>query len=127
MLPVYGKMTSGDDGAPHFVIDRRVMVDQIPVTELVSADPQSFIVRNFSRRLGLLLKPGALAYVDPQIPVTIGDIAFVVRRCGTAEAAIVINEGLGPLKLKMYNPDEAIPIDDLDIAAVLRVRMLLFP
>ena len=127
MLPVYGKMTSGDDGAPRFVIDRRVMVDQIPVTELVSADPQSFIVRNFSRRLGLLLKPGALAYVDPHIPVTIGDIAFVVRQCGTAEAAIVINEGLGPLKLKMYNPDEDIPIDDLDIAAVLRVRMLLFP
>ncbi len=127
MLPVYGKMTSGEDGVPCFVIDRSVMVDQIPIAELVSPDPHSFIVRNFSRRLGFLLKPGALAYVDPRTPVAMGDIAFFVRHCGTAEAAIVIGDGLGPLKLKMYHPEEDIPIDDQRISTVLRLRMLIFP
>lgn len=127
MLPVYGKMISGEDGIPRFVIDRRVMVGQILVAELVSPDPHSFIVRNFSRRLGFLLKPGALAYVDPQTPLTMGDIAFVVRHGGAAEAAIVIGDGLGPLRLKMYNPEEDIAIDGPQISAVLRVRVLMFP
>ncbi len=127
MLPVYGKVANGDDGRASFVIDRSVMVDQISIAELVCPDPHSFIVRNFSRRLGFLLKPGALAYVDSRTPVAMGDIAFVSRHGGTAEAAIVIGEGLGPLKFKMYNPEEEIPIDDPLIAAVLRVRMLIFP
>jgi hypothetical protein len=37
----------------------------------------------------------------------------------------VIGDGIGPLKLKMYNPEEEIPIDDQSIAAVLRIRMLI--
>jgi transcriptional regulator with XRE-family HTH domain len=126
-LPVYGRMAADKDGIRRFVIDRQIMVDQMPFAELVAADAESFLVRNFSRRLGFLLKPGSLAIVDPQMPVAMGDIAFLVRHDGTAEASVVIGDGIGPLKLKMYNPDEEIPLDDQRLSAVLRIRMLILP
>jgi hypothetical protein len=56
-----------------------------------------------------------------------GDISFLVRRDGTADAAVVIGDGMGPLMLKMYNPQEEISIDDHGIAAVLRIGMLILP
>jgi len=56
-----------------------------------------------------------------------GDISFLVRRDGTADAAVVIGDGMGPLMLKMYNPQEEISIDDHSIAAVLRIGMLILP
>jgi hypothetical protein len=84
-------------------------------------------VRNFSQRLGVLLRPGALAYVDPQVPAAMGDIVFLTRKDGTADAAVVIGDGIGPLMLKMYNPEEQVPISDPSIASVLRVGMLVLP
>jgi transcriptional regulator with XRE-family HTH domain len=126
-LPVYGSITADKEGAGRFIIDRNVMEDQIPPDELVGSNHECFLVRNFSQRLGVLMKPRSLAYVDPQIPVAMGDIAFLVRRDGTADAAVVTGEGMGPLKLKMYNPEEEIPINSADIAAVLRIAMLILP
>jgi transcriptional regulator with XRE-family HTH domain len=126
-LPVYGKIATNTDGTRRFVIDRDVMVDQVPIDQLLAANDDSFLVRNFSQRLGFLVKPGSLACVDPQTPVAMGDIAFLLRRDGSADAAVVIGVGIGPLKLKMYNPEEEIPIDDQSIAAVLRIRMIILP
>jgi transcriptional regulator with XRE-family HTH domain len=126
-LPVYGRMAAGEDGTRRFAIDRDVAVDQIPVDELLAADRESFLVRNFSQRLGFLMKPGSLAWVDPQTPVAMGDICFLVRRDSTADPAMVIGEGAGSLKLKMYNPEEEIPIDDHSIAELLRIRVLILP
>jgi len=126
-LPVYGRIEAKNDGSRQFVIDRDVMVDQIPLAELLTPGKDSFLVRNFSQRLGFLLRRGALAYVDPQLPMAIGDIAFFIRRDGTADAAVVIGDGMGPLLLKMYNPAEEISVDDPNIVAVLRIGMLLLP
>jgi transcriptional regulator with XRE-family HTH domain len=126
-LPVYGGMKPDKDGARQFVIDRAVMIDQVPFAELVVAGPECFLVRNFSQRLGFLMRPGALAYVDPNMPVAMGDLTFFIRRDGTADAAVVIGDGLGPLTLKMYNPPEEISIEDYRIASVLRVGMLILP
>jgi transcriptional regulator with XRE-family HTH domain len=126
-LPVYGRMTADQDGGRRFIIDRNVMEDQIPADELLGSGHECFLVRNFSQRLGVLMKPRSLAYVDPKIPVAMGDIAFLVRCDGTADAAVVTGEGMGPLKLKMYNPEEEIPIDGAGIAAVLRIAMLILP
>jgi transcriptional regulator with XRE-family HTH domain len=124
-LPVYGKIAASEDGTRRFVIDRDVMVDQIPIDQLLAANDDCFLVRNFSQRLGFLMRPGSLACVDPQTPVAMGDIAFLLRHDRSADAAVVIGDGIGPLKLKMYNPEEEIPIDDQSIAAVLRIRMLI--
>jgi transcriptional regulator with XRE-family HTH domain len=126
-LPVYGKMTVGEGGAQRFVIDRSVMAEQIPVDELLGLDEECFLVRNFSQRLGFLLKPGALAYVDPRAPVAMGDLCFAIRHDATADAAIVIGEGVGPLRLKMYNPEEEWLIDDRSIVNIFRIRMLILP
>jgi transcriptional regulator with XRE-family HTH domain len=127
VLPVYGRMEARKDGTRHFILDRDVMVDQILVDDLLVPGDECFLVRNFSQRLGFLLRPGSLAYVDPQTPVAMGDISFLVRLDGTADAAVVIGDGMGPLMLKMYNPETEIPVGDRSIAAVLRIRMLILP
>ena len=56
-----------------------------------------------------------------------GDIVFLTRKDGTADAAVVVGDGIGPLMLKMYNPEEQIPISDPSVDSVLRVGMLLLP
>lgn len=53
-----------------------------------------------------------------------GDIVFAVRRDGAADAAVVIGDGIGPMMLKMYNPEEQLPLHDESIASVLKVIML---
>jgi transcriptional regulator with XRE-family HTH domain len=125
-LPVYGKMLVDGDGR-RFVIDRTEPVDRIALSELFSFEAQSFLVRNFSQRLGLLLKPGAVVHVDPRTPVAIGDLVFFLHHDNTADAAVVVDDGLGPLKLKMYNPEEQIPIDDHRIGAVFRICAVIPP
>jgi transcriptional regulator with XRE-family HTH domain len=126
-LPVYGEMRGGS-GQPHrFTIDRDAPVDQVPLHDLLRPSEGGFLVRNFSQRLGILLRPGALAYVDPQTPAAIGDIVFLVRQDGTADSAVVIGDGIGAMMLQMYNPEEQLPISDPSIAAILRVRMLVLP
>jgi transcriptional regulator with XRE-family HTH domain len=126
-LPVYGKMCVRADGVRCFVIDRSVVVDRFAIAEFFASDGEAFLVHNYSQRLGFLLKPGSVALTQPHKPVAIGDFAFLVRRDGTADAAVVIGAGLGALKLKMYNPAEEIPIDDHSIAAVLRIGMVVLP
>lgn len=126
-VPVYGRMAATKDGGQRFVIDRGAMVDQVPLAGLLQVGEEGFLIRNFSQRLGVLLRPGALAYVDPVTPAAMGDIVFAVRRDGGADAAVVIGDGIGPLMLKMYNPEEQIPLSDPSIASILRITMLMMP
>ena len=126
-LPVYGLVTGEPDQSHRFSIDRDKPVDHIPLNDLLRPSDNGFLVRNLSQRLGVLLRPGALAYVDPQVPAAIGDIVFLVRTDGTADSAVVIGDGIGPLTLKMYNPEEQVPIGDPSVASVLRVGMLVLP
>ncbi|HTZ36581.1 MAG TPA: hypothetical protein VMB84_11185, partial [Stellaceae bacterium] len=126
-LPVCGRMAPGGDGAHRFAIDREAPSEELALGDILRPSASGFLVRNFSQRLGVLLRPGALAYVDPQVPAGIGDIVFLVRQDGTADAAVVIGDGIGPLMLKMYNPEEQLPISDKGIAAVLRVGLLVLP
>jgi len=126
-VPVCGRMKTDNSGTRCFAIDRDAVVDQMPLGDLLRPSEGGFLVRNFSQRLGVLLRPGALAYVDPQMPAATGDIVFLTRKDGTADAAVVIGDGIGPLMLKMYNPEEQVPISDPSIAAVLRVGMLVLP
>lgn len=126
-LPVCGRMKADGTGALRFAIDRDARAEEMPLADLLRPSESGFLVRNFSQRLGVLLRPGALAYVDPQVPAAMGDIVFLARKDGTADAAVVIGDGIGPLMLKMYNPEEQVPISDPSIAAVLRVGMLVMP
>jgi len=126
-LPLCGSLISDAEGSRHFTIDREKVIDEIAAGDLLPPREGAFLVRNFSQRLGFLLRPGALAYVDPQAPAALGDLAFLVRRDGSADAALVVGDGVGPLRFKMYNPDEELPIDDPQIAEVLRIGMLILP
>lgn len=126
-VPVYGRMKAGKDGGHHFAIDLDTAVDRASVRDLLRPSDEGFLVRNFSQRLGFLMRPGALAYVDPRTPVAMGDIAFVIRSDGSADAGVVIGDGIGPLMLKMYNPEEQVSLADPAIARVLRIGMLILP
>jgi transcriptional regulator with XRE-family HTH domain len=126
-LPVCGQMKMDNTGVHRFTIDHDAGNDTVALHDLLRPSGSGFLVRNFSQRLGVLLRPGALAYVDPQVPAAMGDIVFLNRRDGTADAAVVIGDGIGPLMLKMYNPEEQVPISDPSIVSVLRVGMLILP
>jgi transcriptional regulator with XRE-family HTH domain len=126
-LPVFGSVGTGRDGVRHFEIDRDAAVERIPIGDLLHPSGDGFLVRNFSQRLGFLMRPGTLAYVDPQASVAMGDLCFALWRDGTADAALVVGDGIGPLKLKMYNPDADMPLDDPRIAGILRIGMLILP
>lgn len=123
-LSVVGRMKANNNGVHRFTIDRSAADEQIALHDLLRPSETGFLVRNFSQRLGVLLRPGALAYVDPQVPAAMGDIVFLTREDGTADAAVVIGDGIGPLMLKMYNPEEQLPISDPSIVSVLRVGVL---
>jgi transcriptional regulator with XRE-family HTH domain len=126
-LPVFGAMKATRDGGHHFAIDRDHPIEHLPAQDLVPANDECFLVRNFSQRLGFFLRPGVLAYVDPLRPVAMGDIAFLVRKDGSADAGVVIGDGIGPLMLKMYNPEEQVPLAEAGIAHVWRIGMLILP
>ena len=126
-LPVCGRMKIDNTGFHRFAIEPDATGDRIPVHELLQPSETGFLVRNYSQRLGVLLRPGALAYVDPSVPAAMGDIVFLIRKDNTADAAVVIGDGIGPLMLKMYNPEEQVSISDPSIASVLRIGMLVLP
>ena len=126
-LPLHGRMKAGRNATHRFTIERDAVVEQVALRDLLRPSEAGFLVRNFSQRLGVLLRPGALAYVDPEIPAAMGDIVFLTRQDGTADAAVVVGDEIGPLMLKMYNPEEQIPIGDPSIVSVVRVGMLLLP
>ncbi|MBV8776710.1 MAG: hypothetical protein JO258_05875 [Alphaproteobacteria bacterium] len=126
-LPVHGELKPAGRGTRRFTIDRDAAVDSIAVGDLLKPGREGFLVRNYSQRLGVLLRPNALAYVDPAVPAAMGDIVFLVRKDGSADAAMVIGDGIGALMLKMYNPEEQIPISDPAILSVFKVGMLMLP
>jgi transcriptional regulator with XRE-family HTH domain len=126
MLPVHGDVSTDRSGVRRFTIDRNKPSDQISASEIIPRAEAGFFVRNFSQRLGFLLRPGSLAHVDPKAPVAPGDLAFLIRRDGTADAALVTGDGVGSLKFRMYNPEEEIQIDDPEIVGFLRVDLLRF-
>ena len=126
-LPVCGRMKIDNSGAHRFTVDRDAGVGELALGDLLRPSESGFFVRNFSQRLGVLLRPGSIAYVDPQVPAAMGDIVFLVRKDNSADAAVVIGDGIGPLMLKMYNPEEQVPISDPSIASVLRVGLLVLP
>lgn len=126
-LPVHGDMRLGPDGNRTFLLDRDVSIDQIRSDELFPAREGCFLVRNYSARLGFLMRAGALAFIDPSASVGIGDIVFIVRHDRSADPAVVIGDGIGPTRLKMYAPEEELAMNDKSIAAVYRVAGVIFP
>jgi transcriptional regulator with XRE-family HTH domain len=127
-LPVHGEERKFEASASRaFVLDRDTAIDQIAVDELFEPRDDCFLVRNYSTRLGLLMRTGALAYVDPAATVAVGDIVFFVRQDKTADAAVVVGDGIGPMRLKMFTPEEEIPVADSTVARVYRVGAVIFP
>jgi transcriptional regulator with XRE-family HTH domain len=127
-LPVYGD-TKVDAARQErvFVIDRDSSIDAIQPEQLFPVREDCFLVRNHSNRLGFLMRAGALAFVDPAATVAVGDIVFFVRDDRTADPELVVGDGLGPMRLKMFAPEEEVTMTDPKITAVYRVAGVIFP
>ena len=80
------------------------------------------MIRNFSQRGAA--KAGRARLCRSADAGIDGRHRFLIRKGETADAAVVIGGGIGPLMLKMYNPDEQIALGGPSVAAVLRVGML---
>jgi transcriptional regulator with XRE-family HTH domain len=127
-LPVHGETRLNEaDGRRLFVIDRDSSIDQIRAEELFHARDDCFLVRNYSNRLGFVMRAGALVYVDPAAPAGVGDVVFFVRRDQSADAAVIVGDGIGPMRLKMFSPEEELTLDDPNITTIYRVAGVIFP
>jgi transcriptional regulator with XRE-family HTH domain len=127
-LPVHGETRLNEnEGGRAFVIDRGSSIDQIRSDELFQVREDSFLVRNYSNRLGFLMRAGALAFIDPSATAGVGDIVFFVRRDRSADAAVVVGDGIGPMRLKMFMPEEELATDNPNIVAIYRVAGVIFP
>jgi hypothetical protein len=73
------------------------------------------------------MRVGALAFIDPAAPIGVGDIVIFVRRDKTADAAVVIGDGMGAMRLKMFAPEEELAMGDDRIACLYRVGGVIFP
>ena len=122
-------MTGGLGG---FCSTARGAGEQMPLHELLRgrARPAFSCAISRSGWVCCCARPGALAYVDPAA-VPAGDrrhrFSSPAEDQGTADAAVVIRDGFGPLMLKMYNPEEQVPISATRASPrLLRVGMPAF-
>lgn len=127
-LSVHGESRMGEaDSGRAFMLDRETSVDQLRVDDLFPPREDCFLVRNYSNRLGFLMRVGALAFVDPAATVGVGDIVIFVRHDKTADAAVVVGDGIGAMNLKMFAPEEELAMHDERIAQIYRVGGVIFP
>jgi transcriptional regulator with XRE-family HTH domain len=127
-LPVHGETHINEaDGTRAFILDRDSNFDQLRVEDLFPPREDCFLVRNYSNRLGFLMRVGALAFIDPSATIGLGDIVMFVRHDKTADAAVVMGDGIGAMKLKMFAPEEELAIDDDRVAHIYRVGGVIFP
>lgn len=125
-LPVFGKMERRS-GETVFVLDRNdADVERVPAPEWARGEDW-FAVRVYSGRMGLLVRPGTLAYVKEGAPVNVGDLVVFVRKGAKADCAVVSGDVMKAMTLRMFMPDEEISMSGSGISAVYRVAGLVFP
>ncbi|GEM_PF-1497231 len=125
-LPVYGEMRGAP--SPEFVLDRTVAAGTVPVPDFCGSGEGWFAARIYSNRIGIALRPGSLAYINTRRVPTVGDLVVFVRADRKrADCAVVVGDGFKETRLRMYNPDEDIAIDDPSIAEIYRIAAAVYP
>ena len=125
-LSVYGEMGGGPN--PEFVFDRTAAIGTVPIPDFCGNGEGWFAARAYSNRVGIALRPGSLVYVNTKRMPTIGDLVLFVRAKGKrADCAVVVGDGFKDTRLRLYNPDEEIALDDPTIAEVFRIAAAVYP
>lgn len=116
-ISVYG--TAGRDG--NVLIDLDEEIKKVACPTQLQNKRDAYALNLCSRRLGNVLPPRAILFVDPQDPVGSGDIAvFYVNESEVKIVSVRENEK-GQLCGIRWNPDEKINFNDDDLSKLHRV------
>ncbi|MGB8182097.1 MAG: hypothetical protein WCF13_06995, partial [Stellaceae bacterium] len=99
-----------------------------PIPDFCGTGESWFAGRAYSNRVGIALRPGSLVYINTKRMPTVGDLVLFVRAKGKrADCAVVVGDGFKDTRLRMYNPDEEIAIDDPEVVEVFRIAAAVYP
>lgn len=125
-LPVYGEMAGTP--SPEFVFDRTAVIASVPIPDFCGNGEGWFAARAYSNRVGIALRPGSLVYINTRRMPSVGDLVLFVRAEGKrADCAVVVGDGFTETRLRMYNPDQEIAIDDPAITEIYRIAAAVYP
>ena len=116
-ISVFG--TAGKNG--DVIIDPEEEVKKVPCPTSLINKKDAYAVNLCTRRLGNLLPARAILFVDPQEPVSVGDIAIFYSSEEEAKILSVREDDTGQLYGVRWNPDEKINLSDTDLQKVHRV------
>ena len=116
-ISVFG--TAGKNG--DVIIDPEEEVKKVPCPTSLINKKDAYAVNLCTRRLGNLLPARAILFVDPQEPVSVGDIAVYYSSEEEAKILSVRKDDMGQLYGVRWNPDEKINLSDNDLQKVHRV------
>ena len=116
-ISVFG--TAGKNG--DVIIDPEEEVKKVPCPTSLINKRDAYAVNLCTRRLGNLLPARAILFVDPQEPVSVGDIAVYYSSEEEAKILSVREDDMGQLYGVRWNPDEKINLSDNDLQKVHRV------
>lgn len=116
-ISVYG--VAGRDG--NVLIDLEEEVKKVACPPQLTNKRDAYAVNLCSRRLGNVLPPRAILFVDPQDPVGAGDIAlYYINESEVKIVSLRENEN-GQLCGIRWNPDEKMTFKDNDLTKLHRV------
>ncbi len=116
-ISVFG--VAGRDG--NVLVDLEEEVKKVPCPPQLQSKRDAYAVNLCSRRLGNLLSPRAILFVDPQEPVSSGDIALYYVNESEVKIMSVRENESGQLCGIRWNPDEKITFKDDDLTKLHRV------
>ena len=116
-ISVYG--VAGRDG--NILIDLEEEVKKVACPPQLNGKRDAYAVNLCSRRLGNVLPPRAILFVDPQDPVGAGDIALYYLNESEVKIASIRENENGQLCGIRWNPDEKTTFKDDDMTKLHRV------
>lgn len=117
MISVFG--TTGRNG--NVLIDPEEEVKKVVCPVSLQNKKDAYAVNLCTRRLGNLLPSRSILFVDPQEPVSVGDIAIYYANEEEAQIVAVREDDAGNLYGIRWNPDERIDFDNNDLQRLHRV------
>ena len=116
-ISVFG--TAGKNG--NVIIDQEEEIKKVPCPVSLQNKKDAYALNLCTRRLGNLLPARSVLFVDPQEPVSVGDIAVYYISDIEAEIISVREDESGQLYGIRWNPDEKVTLGNDDLQRLQRV------
>ena len=103
------------------MIDPEEEIKKVPCPETLQNKKDAYAVNLCTRRLGNLLPARAILFVDPQEPVSVGDIAVYYATEMEAQIISIRENEAGQFYGVRWNPDEKVILSNDDLQRTHRV------